>query len=175
VVGVSNKIYSCYSWLCCFLQRAGKYFGRIYIHSTHPKGEVTFEIHSLQSIQGITPTCIPANAYNFDKEKDGDSAAPVQLSHFQGNTVTVAKTTSGHESQRSELRSSQLSPIQQYSGKNGGIFIKDETTDTKSTSKLENHHSSTYFNSFPRSCQYVPQLEDELASRKSKPRSLIVL
>lgn len=146
-------------------------FGRSYIHSTHPKGQATSEIHSLQSIQGITPTCIPANAYNFDKEKDGDSAAPVQLSHFQGNTVTVAKTTSGHESQRSELRSSQLSPIQQYSSQNGGILLKDEAADTKSASKSENQHSSAYFNSSPRSSQYVPQSEAELASRQPQPRS----
>lgn len=146
-------------------------FNRSYIHSTHPKGQATSEIHSLQGIHGISPTCIPANAYNFDKEKDGNSAAPVQLSHFQGNTVTVAKTTSGHESQWSELRSSQPSPIQQYSGQNGGILLKDEAADTKSASKPENQHSSAYLNSSPRLSQYVPQSEAELASRQRQLRS----
>jgi len=84
--------------LCRLLQRAGKYFDRRYIHSTHPKGHETFEIHSLQSIQGIPPTCIPKNGYNFDKEKDGDCETPVQLSQFLGNIINVEKTTSGHES-----------------------------------------------------------------------------
>lgn len=144
-------------------------FGRSYIHSANPKGQATSEIHSLQGIQGMTPMCIPANTYNFDKEKDVDTATPVQLSHFQGNTVTVAKTTSGHESQWSELRSSQVSPIQQYSGQNGGILLKDEAADTKSASKSENQHSSAYLNSSPRLSQYVPQSEAELASRQPQP------
>ncbi|GLJ18128.1 hypothetical protein SUGI_0320220 [Cryptomeria japonica] len=143
-------------------------FGRNLTHSVHPKTQAVSEIHSLPTVPGITSGCMAVNAFTFDREKDGNSTASVLLPRFQENTVNVAKTMSGLETQWSERRSSQPSSIPQDSGQNGGIPVKDENLDTKSACKPDQYSNICLNN---RLSQSVSQSEAELASRQLQPQS----